>query len=98
MSKHNDTPVDVVEILVDHLKYYTRLQVQAREEGNNFYANELDEEGGSLSQMKEAVVAMSRLFDAIDAGRVETFGRIVFDEHQANELRAAVANAKGEAP
>lgn len=98
MSKHNDTPVNVVDVLVEHLTHFTRLQMQAREEGNHFYADELDEEGSTLSQLADAFVAMNRLFAAIDAGRVETFGRIIFDEQQANELRAAVANAKGEAP
>lgn len=48
--------------------------------------------GGPLRRVRAAV---AELIEAVDEGRNETFGRITFDEVQANRLRAALARVKG---
>lgn len=52
---------------------------------------------GTGDKLRNARAAVAELIEAVTEGRNETFGRFVFDEHQANRLRAALARIKGEA-
>ena len=50
-----------------------------------------------LATSTEARAAVAQLIEAVEGGRNKTFGRFVFDEHEANRLRAALARVRGAA-
>ncbi|KRG86153.1 hypothetical protein H7691_12575 [Stenotrophomonas sp. CW117] len=54
-------PVDVLAVLDGHIDYYVAIQQLARDEGNNHYADELDEHCGTLTQLREARAAVAEL-------------------------------------
>lgn len=54
-----------------------------------------DGEGDTEVLAMRVHAAVAELIEAVDGGRNETFGRFIFDEHEANRLRAAIACVRG---
>ncbi len=61
-----NTNVDVLAVIQGHIAYYEGLQRQARDEGNNHYADELDEDSGTLNQLRVARDEVADLIEAAD--------------------------------
>lgn len=58
--------VDVLAVLDEHIGHYAVLQQLARDEGNNHYADELEEHCGTLTQLRFARAAVAELIEADD--------------------------------
>jgi len=56
--------VDVLAVLDEHIGHYAALQQLARDEGNNHYADELEEHCGTLAQLRFARAAVAELIEA----------------------------------
>ena len=58
--------VDVLAVLDEHIGHYAALQQYARDEGNNHYADGLDEHCGTLMQLRLTRAAVAELIEAVD--------------------------------
>lgn len=85
--------VDVLAVIQEHVSHYEGLQRHARDEGNDHYADELDEESGTLNQLRLARAAVAELIEVLD---VAAYGEYL-PETVEQEIRSALARVRGAA-
>lgn len=63
--------IDVLSVLYDHISEYSSRQEDARNEGNDHYADQLDDDGGTLSDLRKAHAAIVELIFASEQMRID---------------------------